>query len=162
MEKRRLKSKSNKVKNKIFWFRFLAVSVALSAFAFGCFAAKNSSQEQDLKNKIQGLRNQIDQYRAEIYAKGEKEETLQDEIESLEKNIRKIELQIQQTELLIQGLDLEIENKQGEIDEMQKEISAKREGLARFMQELYEQGEATPVEVALGNENISDFFLQAD
>ena len=79
-----------------------------------------------LKNKIENLRNQIQQYQKEIYSKGQQEETLQGDIADLEKDIAKIELQIQETQLVIQSLDLEIADKQSEIDAMQKKSMPKK------------------------------------
>jgi peptidoglycan hydrolase CwlO-like protein len=132
-------------------------------FVFGqSFAAGNEVQQQELKTKINTLRNQIQEYQKEIYNKDQREETLQGDITDLEKDIAKMELQIQETELVIQSLNLDIADKQLGIDAMQKEVNAKKEMLARFMQELYEQGSATPIEMTLGNETFSDYFFQAD
>lgn len=126
------------------------------------FATQTDSQQQDLKTKIENLRSQIQQYQQEIDSKGQQEESLQGDISNIDKDIAKIELQMQETGLVIESLNIDISNKQTEIDAMQKEVDAKKVLLSRFMQELYEQGNATPVEMALGKEVFSDYFFQAD
>ncbi|HLM84272.1 MAG TPA: hypothetical protein VK254_03635 [Candidatus Bathyarchaeia archaeon] len=126
------------------------------------FAASSDAQQQDLKVKIDTLRNQIQQYQSEIYNKSQQEETLQGDISDIEKDISKIELQIQETDLVIQSLDFDIADKQIQIDGIQKEVSAKKAVLAEFMRELYERGQTSSIEMALGDETFSDFFFQAD
>jgi peptidoglycan hydrolase CwlO-like protein len=151
--------RNNILKLKTYFILAAAISFLLSNFSS---AAPNDTQQQDLKAKINILRNQIQGYQKEIYAKGQREETLQEDISDIEKDIAKIQLQIQETQLIIQSLDLEIADKEAGIAAMQKEVIAKKIVLAQFMQELYEQSSATPVELALGNETFSDYFFQAD
>jgi peptidoglycan hydrolase CwlO-like protein len=152
-----MKNNKSKLKN----YFILAAAMLFFAVNFSSAAPKGAEQ-QDLKTKINILRNQIQGYQKEIYAKGQREETLQEDISDIEKDIAKIELQIQETQLIIQSLDLEIADKEAGIAAMQKEVTAKKAVLAQFMQELYEQSTATPVELALGNETFSDYFFQAD
>ncbi len=139
----------------------LAAAILFFLFNFS-FAAQNDAQQQDLKIKINTLRNQIQGYQKEIYNKSQREETLQGDITDLEKDIAKMELQIQETQLVIQSLNLDIADKQEGIDAMQKEVNTKKEMLSLFMQELYEQGSATSIEMTLGSETFSDYFFQAD
>jgi peptidoglycan hydrolase CwlO-like protein len=139
------------------------LSIFLLFFFFcACLSAQNDSQQQELKSKIENLRSQIQQYQNQIYSKEKQAETLAGDVTDLEKDIAKIELQIEETELVIQSLNIDIANKQLEIDAMQKEVVAKKTVLSQFMQELYERGDATSIELALGNENFSDYFFQAD
>jgi len=153
--------RNSNAKSKII-FRAAVIFFTFS-FCGAVFAADNNpEQQQDLKNKIQNLRNQIEQYQQEIYSKGQQEETLQGDVAGLEKQIAKIELQIQETQLVIQNLNIEISGKEAEIGAMQKKVDAKRGILVQLMQELYERGETTPVEMALGSETFSDYFSQAD
>jgi len=150
---------NNNSKLKNYFVLAAAIFFLMSNFVS---AAPSDAQQQDLKTKINTLRNQIQGYQKEIYNKSQREETLQGDITDLEKDIAKMELQIQETQLVIQSLDLDIADKQAGIDAMQKEVNAKKEMLSRFMQELYEQGDATPIEMTLGSETFSDYFFQAD
>jgi len=154
----------NKMKRHISKFKLFYLLIFFF-FLLNCdfsFAAQNDAQQQDLKKKIDTLRNQIQQYQNDIYSKGQQQETLQGDIADIGKDIAKIELQIQETQLVIQSLDLEIADKEAGIAAMQKEVDAKKIVLSQFMQELYERGQATSVEMALGNETFSDYFFQAD
>jgi peptidoglycan hydrolase CwlO-like protein len=151
--------KNNRLKLNNYFILAAAIFFLISNFVS---AAPSDAQQQELKTKINTLRNQIQGYQKEIYNKGQQEETLQGDITDLEKDIAKMELQIQETELVIQSLNLDIADKQEGIESMQKEVDAKKEMLARFMQELYEQGSATSIEMTLGSETFSDYFFQAD
>jgi peptidoglycan hydrolase CwlO-like protein len=162
------KVKSEKLRMRNYSLKFKVISSAIFAifFLFPFFgqsaASLNEAEQQDLKTKINVLRNQIQNYQKEIYVKSQREETLHGDIADIEKDIAKIELQIQETQLIVQSLDLEIADKEAGIVAMQKEVIAKKAVLAQFMQELYEQSSATPVELVLGNETFSDYFFQAD
>jgi peptidoglycan hydrolase CwlO-like protein len=146
------------LKSKIF---VLCAALAFLASSFS-FAAQTDTQQKDLKKKIEDLRNQINQYQEEIDAKSDQAETLQGDISDLEKGIAKIELQMQETQLVIQNLNFDISNKEADISEMQKQVDGKKKMLGMFMQELYERGETTSVEMALGSETFSDYFSQVD
>ena len=153
---------------KNYYFKLKVFSSAIFAvfFLFLIFgqslAAPSDAQQQDLKTKINILRNQIQEYQKKIDAKNNQAETLQGDIDAIEKDIAKIQLEMQETQLVIQSLDLEIADKEAGIASMQKEVDAKKKVLAQFMQELYENGNATSVELALGNNTFSDYFFQAD
>lgn len=151
-----------KRRNPKLYITGLVLAVALLWNGVNSFAAADDAQKEELKSKIENLRSQIRKYQDEIFAKGQQEETLQVDIAGIEKEIAKIELQIQETQLIIQSLDLDIADKEAGINAMQKEADAKKAILSQFLQELYERGEATPIEMALGNETFSDYFFQAD
>jgi membrane-bound lytic murein transglycosylase B len=143
--------------------KFISLLLALSFLIFDfAFAAQDNARQQELKNKIENLRNQIQKYREDISAKGEQEETLQNEITSLEKIIEKYELQMQETGLFIQNLDFEIEKKQSQIDAMQTEAVSKKRELTGLMQELYERGQVSSVDLIVGAKSVSDYFFQSD
>src|SRR4030042_585235 len=162
MIKRKITSEKYRNGKKQASFSFLILIVGFLFLSFHCYAVQGNSQQEELKSKIENLRSQIEQYQNEIYARGQQEEMLKGDVSGLEKDIAKIELQLQETGLVIQGLNIDITDKQAEIDHMKKAVDAKKSTLAQFMQELYERGEATSVELALGNENFSDYFFQAD
>ncbi len=125
------------------------------------FAADDTNQKE-LQNKIKELRQEINDYQDQIDAKSNKEESLRNEVDKLEADIAKIELQIQETNLVIQNLDIDISNKETDIGNTQKEADARKKILGNFLQELYEQGSTSDVEMALGSETFSDYFFQSD
>jgi peptidoglycan hydrolase CwlO-like protein len=164
-EKRQLKSKNNNHLIKCGLIFFVAVFFVsfLTINIFSISAAQDpASAKQDLANKIDALRSQINQYQDQIDAKNQKAESLGNDVEVLTADINKIELQIQETNLLISLLNGEVDAKQAEIDDMEKKIEAKQEILAKFLQELYERGDATAAELIFGNKNFSDYFFQSD
>jgi peptidoglycan hydrolase CwlO-like protein len=164
-EKRQLKSKNNNHLIKCGLIFFVAVFFVsfLTINIFSISAAQDpASAKQDLANKINALRSQINQYQDQIDAKSQKEASLGRDIEVLDADIKKIELQIMETNLVISQLDGEVGAKQMEIDSMEKRIKAKQEILTKFLQELYERGDASAAELVFGNKNFSDYFFQSD
>lgn len=140
----------------------ICVLLLTSGFDIISIAESASSSNEERKNKIESLRSQINQYQDQIDAKSQKEETLGRDIEILEADIKKIELRVEETNLIIDQLNEEVGAKQMEIDDMEKKINAKQEILAKFLQELYERGDASTAELVFGKKNFSDYFFQSD
>jgi peptidoglycan hydrolase CwlO-like protein len=149
------------VKKYLFGKIYLILLIFCALITNLAFAA-DSSNQKDLQDKIKELREEISDYQDQIDAKSDQEESLQNDIDKLEKDIAKIELQIQETQLVIQNLDIDISNKETDIENTQKEADARKKILGNFLQELYEQGSTSDVEMALGSETFSDYFFQSD
>lgn len=144
------------------WRRIIfAIFIFLAASSF-ISSARASSDDEDVEKKIKELRSQISDYQDQIDEKSDQEKNLQNDISILETGIQKMELQVRETQLVIQDLDAQISAKGKEIDSMQKEVDAKKKTLSIFLQDLYERGEDSPIEIALGSESFSDYFFQAD
>ncbi len=120
------------------------------------------SQKEILKTRIDDLRKKIEIYQKNIDEKSQKEESLSNDIEILEADIKKIELQIQETNLQIDGLEGEIGQKEIEIEKMEKQVNAKKEMLAKFLQELYEKGEGETAEIVFSGQSFSDYFSKIE
>lgn len=144
--------------------RFIAAFFVLMIVSSLAFAAQDGkdTQKEELKNRIENLRAQIGNYQDEIYKMGQMEESIQNEVEILDRDTKKIELQIQETQLVIESLSIEISEKEGQIDAMEKEITAKEKILSQFMQEIYERGQASTIEIILGNQKFTDYFSVID
>ncbi|MDI6778271.1 MAG: hypothetical protein QMD77_03695 [Patescibacteria group bacterium] len=145
-------------------YKKLGIAAAILGFfvASFVFAAQDSAQKEELKNKIENLRNQIEKYQQDIFAKNQKEQSVANDIEIIETDIKKIELQIQETELVIDQLDLDISQKQLEIEGMEKKVKAKKEMLTKFLQELYERGDDFATEIVFSNQSFSDYFSKVE
>ncbi len=136
----------------------LAIPVFAAAVISLFFFNLSGASDEDVGERIESLRNRIEKYQDEIYELGQREESLEREVLILEKDIEKIELQLEETRLRIASLSGEISAKEKEIGEIKKEISAKEQMLAQFLQELYENGQASTIEIILGNEKFTDYF----
>lgn len=149
-----MKSKSLRLAGVFFVsFLFFGISIA---------AGDTGDQNQELKQKIQNLRGQIEQYQEDIFSKNKKQQSIANDIEIIEVGIKKTELQIQETELVIHQLDSDIHQKKTEIDGMEKKVKAKEEMLKRFLQELYERGDDFATEIVLSNQSFSDYFSKIE
>jgi peptidoglycan hydrolase CwlO-like protein len=120
------------------------------------------SNKQELKNKIDALRNQIEKYQQDIFQKNQREESIANDIEVLEVDIKKIELQIQETELTISQLNMEISAKQLEVQDMQKKVDERKIILTKFLQDIYERADNVTAGIIFGNQSFSDYFFQAE
>ena len=120
------------------------------------------SQKEILKSRIDDLRKQIEIYQNSIDEKSHKEESISNDIEILEADIKKIELQIQETNLQIDGLEGEIAEKEIEIEKMKRQVDAKKEMLAKFLQELYEKGGGETAEIIFSEQSFSDYFSKIE
>ncbi|OGI27639.1 MAG: hypothetical protein A2359_02950 [Candidatus Moranbacteria bacterium RIFOXYB1_FULL_43_19] len=138
--------------------------VFLAVLLFGKMGtgAAVPSQKEIIKTRIDDLRKQIEIYQKNIEEKNHKEESLSNDIEILEADIKKIELQIQETNLQIDALEGEITQKEIEIEKMQKQLEAKKEMLAKFLQELYEKGGGETSEIVFSGQSFSDYFSKIE
>src|SRR4030042_6265730 len=153
------------------YFRIYSANIGILFFAFLVFVLLAGqlgtrgavpSQKEILKTRIDDLQKQIEMYRKDIDEKSKKEESLSNDIEILAADIKKIELQIQETNLQIAGLDEEIAGKEIEIEQMEKQIDAKKEMLAKFLQELYEKGEGETSQILFSQQSFSDYFSKIE
>lgn len=119
------------------------------------------NQEIDQKEKrIEELQDKIDTYKKNIAIKQEEELTLENEISLIDSRITKKNFDIQAQETLIDKLELEIKDLEGKITEKENEIVAEKDDLAIIIRKMYEYDQRTYLEIAVGEDNFSDFFIQ--
>ncbi|MDD5489854.1 MAG: hypothetical protein PHP25_04215 [Candidatus Moranbacteria bacterium] len=155
--------------SKIKLFPIYSANIGIIFFVATIFFASEAgtrgaapSQNEILKTRIDDLQKQIEMYQKDINEKSKKEESLSNDIEILAADIKKIELQIQETNLQIASLDGEIAGKEIEIEQMQKQVDAKKEMLAKFLQELYEKGGGETAEIVFSGQSFSDYFSKIE
>jgi peptidoglycan hydrolase CwlO-like protein len=153
--------KITKVTMGTVFFVLLFLSPNLS-INYSLAADNTQSNKQELKNKIDALRSQIEKYQQDIFQKNQKEESITNDIDVLETDIKKIELQVQETELTISQLNIEISAKQLEVQDMQKKVNERKIILTKFLQDIYERADNATAGIIFGNQSFSDYFFQAE
>ena len=109
---------------------------------------------------IEDLQEKIDQYKKNIALKQKEELTLESEIALIDGRMTKKDADIQFQEAAIEKLELEITGLGIRIKEKENEISLEKDDLADILRKMYEYDQKTYLEIAVGNKNFSEFFIQ--
>lgn len=123
------------------------------------FAANTSSEERRaLEDQLHQLEAQIDQYQNQIASYQKQGKSLKGEISKLNDKIAKLNLQIKAINLTLTQLDLKINETQEKITITENTIESDREALSGLIRNMYQNEQASLVEIFLKNPRLSDFF----
>lgn len=149
-------------------FQFVIAGVAILSFVLGSVTAPtistqaaNSTSEaerQALEQELKRLESEIDQYQDQITGYQKQGRTLKGEIGKLNGKIAKLNLQIQAINLTLSQLDRKITETKFQIETTESTLLSRRETLSRLVRSLYENEQASLVEIFLKNPKLSDFF----
>lgn len=155
---------------KVHITRFLKVgfvSIALLMFVLGnvvaptaqTFAANTNEEERvALEAELRRLESQIGEYQSQITSYQKQGGTLKNEISKLNAQVSKINLQMKAVGLQLSELNIKIAETQSKVRGIETDIVGKRESLGGILKNLYENGQASIVEVFLRSPSFSDFF----
>jgi membrane-bound lytic murein transglycosylase B len=122
-------------------------------------AAQNNEEERKaLEAQLAELENQISEHEKTINQYKAQGKNLRSEVKRLESQIAKLNLQIKAINLTLSKLDAEIVLTQKQISRTEDELSLNRKNLSQLLQALYENSDASLVEILLKNPQLSDFF----
>ena len=155
--------KNYNLKFKIFNFA-LQFCILIFAFcilsAFGAYAQSDSDRIEQLRQQIEQLQKEADQYKSNIAGEQAKAKSLKGEISILENQIKKLQTQIAITSKNINKTKIEIEGLEGNIFDTQQKINYKKDTIGRLILTLYKQDNENTLTILMKNANISDFFTQ--
>src|SRR3989344_2708259 len=146
---------------RLFWLSLLLIPVFyISAQAID--PSSVTDRRAQLESELAGIEKEIGGYRNIIQDK-------QNQAQSLERDIALLDAQIKKSQLEIRARNIAISNLQGAIGEKNKTISAldnkierEKDSLSELLRELYQIDQSSMVEMLLGYDNLSEFFVQAD
>lgn len=122
---------------------------------------------QDLNNRIQLQRQQIEsirakqkEYEAQIVAKRNEQLTLNNQLVTIDQRLEKTELDIEETSLSIDKLNLEIRKVEIDSENLQKKIETQKNNIAALIRLIYKQEQVSTLEALLLNDSLSDFLNQ--
>ena len=146
---------------RFFWLALLLIPVFyVSAQAIDPSLVTN--RRAQLEAELAGIEKEIDGYQAIIQDK-------QNQAQSLERDISLLDAQIKKAQLEIRARNIAISNIQGSIGEKNKTISAldnkierEKDSLSELLRELYQIDQFSMIEMLLGYDNLSEFFVQSD
>jgi peptidoglycan hydrolase CwlO-like protein len=111
-----------------------------------------------LEGQLAGLETQINQYQGQIATYQTQGKTLNGQIGELNAKIASLNLQIQATNLTIQQLNDQISQTQSQITATQASIVTKKAAMGSLVQALYQDDNASLIQVFLQNPRLSDFW----
>lgn len=127
------------------------------------FAANTGSDErQALEIQLRDLESQISNYQSQIASYEKQGGTLKGQIAKLNANIAKIGLQIKAVNIQLSELGGKIQDTRGKIQGIESDIISKRESLGGILKSLYENDQASIIEVFLKSATFSDFFADVN
>jgi membrane-bound lytic murein transglycosylase B len=118
----------------------------------------SQAERAELEAELARLEAQIDQYQGQIANYQKQGKSLSTEVAKLNAQIASLNLQIKSVDLAISKLGGQITATQAKIGDLENNIGENEEILGSLLQQMYENGSASMVEVLLQNPKLSDFF----
>ena len=134
-------------------------------FSFADAQANSSAvldRRQALQNELNRLESEIEEQQKILDAKRKESQSLERDVAILNAEIKKSQLAIQAREIAVNKLSKDIVGKQGTIESLTAELIREKSSLAQILRKRYQTDSISLVEMALGNQNISDFFEDYD
>lgn len=150
-------NKLSKVR-RVYFILLLATSYLL--FTGSVIAQTDDERIAQLRQQIEALEKEAEQYRSNITSEQVKAKSLQGEVNILNNQISKTRAQISITSKNINKTGIEIRGLESNISQTQKQINYKKGTIGRLLSELYRQDNENLLFVLLKNLNISNFFVK--
>jgi membrane-bound lytic murein transglycosylase B len=117
-----------------------------------------ASERAALEAQLADLERQIGQYQGQIESYQRQGKSLSTEVSRLNAEISKLNAQVKSVDLTLSQLGGQITATQAKIGDLEISIDESTDTLGDLLQQLYESGSASMVEVLLQNPKLSDFF----
>ncbi|MBI2409720.1 hypothetical protein HYV30_01620 [Candidatus Kaiserbacteria bacterium] len=125
-------------------------------------AQQVSARQEQLKNQLRDLENQIAIQQQLLDTARGKRRTLQSEIDAFNAEIKKTQLQIQAITVGITQLNGDIGVRNRTLSQLSKQLAAEKESLEQILRQTQMLDDYSVVYVALGSQSVSDFFKDLD
>jgi peptidoglycan hydrolase CwlO-like protein len=140
-----------------------AVLFAAASFAYGQEASELvETRRAQLKAELSQLEQQISGFDLLIDKKQNEAASLERDIAIIDAEIARAKLEIKRRNLAISELAGSIEQKSGAIADMSGKIARERASLGEALRQLYEYDNTSLLELLLGYDDLSDFFVEVD
>lgn len=120
------------------------------------------ARRMQLKAELNQLEQQIAGFDILIAGKQNEAASLKRDIAIIDAEVKRSKLEIRRRNLAIMELAGSIEKKSLSIQEMSAKIDRERSSLAEALRKLHEYDDTSLVELLLGYNDLSDFFVEAD
>jgi membrane-bound lytic murein transglycosylase B len=140
------------------WIFVLGSATAPTIQTFAAGTTVSSDERTALEAQLKDLEGQISQYEDQIVGYQKQGKSLSGEITTLNSKIAKLNLQIKAVDLTLGQLDKKITDTGTRITETESTIATNRDVLGSLVKSLYQNDQASLMQVFLANPKISDFF----
>lgn len=121
-----------------------------------------AQRQQDLQSQLDAIENQILAQQQLLDVAKDQHQTLQSQINVFNAEIKKTQLQIQAINLTITKLNANIGVHNKTLSQLSAKLAAEKESLAQILRKTQMLDEYSAVSVALGSQNVSEFFGDLD
>ncbi|MEK7575827.1 MAG: lytic murein transglycosylase [Patescibacteria group bacterium] len=162
-----MQNKNLKPKN-IFAFCFFILLFAFCFFNLSDAVANEVDpnaivkKRVELEKELKKIETEIDQYKNLIEDKQRESTSLERDISIIDAKIQKARLEIKARNLAIEGLEDDIREKSKTINSLTKKEEEEKKSLAELIRRVNELDTISPIELVLGYNNFSDFFVDID
>jgi len=139
---------------------FLTTFYIIHAASFA-YAQTDDQRIAELRQQIDVLEKQAEQFKGNIASEQAKAKSLKSEISILENQIKKIQTQINITSKNINKTGIEIEGAETNLFDTQQKINYKKNTIGELILSLYKRDDENLMVVLLKNKNLSDFFQES-
>jgi murein DD-endopeptidase MepM/ murein hydrolase activator NlpD len=129
---------------------------------FSLLSLAVSFADNDAKDKLNELTNEINKLEKQLKAGKSEEKNLASQISNLDKLIKAAEGEIRDLQGEISYASKQISNVKKELDLMQADIDRQNEEMSDRIRAMYKNGDVGMIEILLGSESIIDFMTNMD
>jgi len=116
----------------------------------------------DRNNKLKELQKEIDEYESEINKLGKEKQSLSNELKKLDITEKKLNADIRYTEEQVSQTGISINKLSLDIEQKKRDIELKKKVMSEIVRNLNEDESMSMIEIALLNNNFSDFFSELE
>lgn len=144
-----------------FFLFFVLTPYSLLLTASFAIAQTDDERIAELRQQIEQLEKEAEQYRGNIASEQTKAKSLKSDIAILESQIKKIKTQINITAKNVDKTKIEIGNLSENIFDTEMSINYKKNTIGRLVLDMYKRDNENLLVILLKNLNISNFFNKA-
>ena len=142
--------------------RILTLFLALTVFAQTPDPSAVTARRAQLEAELVQLEKEIAGFQGLIQGKQSEAQSLERDVQILDAQIKKAKLEIKARTITVGKLQEAIGDKTRHIGALEAKIEREKASLAELLRRFYELDQSSLVEVLLGYDNLSEFFVEAD
>ena len=150
------------MKQSIILLLILILSGTFSVSAQDANSNIQAVREQELQAELDRIEREKQVVEGQLSITKMESASIGRDINVLTGEIRKTELTIEEKSLAIERLGGDIQKKVETIDGLSKRVDRNRASISRLLSKTNQAGDFTLIEIILANENLSEFFVDAD
>jgi len=136
----------------------LAVFVFTNAVPAMAQSKLSPEERARLEKDLRQLEQQVAQFEAEIKKYQQEGNTYEQKVSGINSQIYQIQAQMARNELILDQTSENIQENERSIEYLQEKSAKQTDLLANLVLDYYQTQDASPIEIVVGNDTLSDFF----